>query len=263
MKKLSLALMIIAAPAFAQPVPGLVSAELLPGWVDEEGQRFSALDLVLEPGWKTYWRSPGDSGIAPHFDWEGSRNMGEVTFYWPRPEIFHEAGMRSVGYHDRMLLPFSVDLEDPEAPNDLRALIEFGICQDVCVPAMVELSVRDPGTMRPDPAILEAMDQQPRKADTAPTCTAAPIEDGVVIAATLPADAVQADGAEIAVIAEHEDASIWLDEPETSHENGQISMQVEAVAPSGKPEDAAGGALHLMLLAGDDAVEFPPCSPVL
>ncbi|MEG4641374.1 protein-disulfide reductase DsbD domain-containing protein, partial [Paracoccus sp. APAP_BH8] len=43
-----------------------------------EGHRMTALHLRLEPGWKTYWRSPGDAGVPPRFDWAASRNLAEV-----------------------------------------------------------------------------------------------------------------------------------------------------------------------------------------
>ena len=33
------------------------------------------LQIKLAPGWKTYWRTPGDAGIPPHFDWVGSENL--------------------------------------------------------------------------------------------------------------------------------------------------------------------------------------------
>ena len=65
--------LLTALPAAAQDLPqGLEAARFLPGWTDAEGRRVAALELVLEPGWKTYWRSPGDAGLAPVFDWKGN-----------------------------------------------------------------------------------------------------------------------------------------------------------------------------------------------
>ncbi|MDO5529308.1 MAG: hypothetical protein Q4F71_07880, partial [Paracoccus sp. (in: a-proteobacteria)] len=65
----------IAAPALGDLPRGLESARLLPGWVDADGRRITALELVLAPGWKTYWRSPGDAGIPPSFDWRGAEEV--------------------------------------------------------------------------------------------------------------------------------------------------------------------------------------------
>src|SRR4029434_6096741 len=33
----------------------------------------------LQPGWKTYWRTPGDSGVPPRFDFSKSENIEAVT----------------------------------------------------------------------------------------------------------------------------------------------------------------------------------------
>ena len=87
-----------AAPAAAQSVPdNVVRAELRPGWTTPDGTRIAALHLVLAPGWKTYWRSPGDAGIPPEFDWKGSRNLGSVTFRCPRQEIYERNGCSTLG----------------------------------------------------------------------------------------------------------------------------------------------------------------------
>ena len=32
----------------------------------------AGIEIRLAPGWKTYWRYPGDSGIAPRFDFSQS-----------------------------------------------------------------------------------------------------------------------------------------------------------------------------------------------
>src|SRR3954464_3918821 len=42
----------------------------------------------LQPGWKTYWRTPGDSGVPPRFDFSGSDNVEAVTVLWPAPMKF-------------------------------------------------------------------------------------------------------------------------------------------------------------------------------
>src|ERR1700760_121369 len=57
----------------------------------------------LQPGWKTYWRTPGDSGVPPRFDFSKSDKIEAVTVLWPGPVKFAEgAGGHSMGYHDGM-----------------------------------------------------------------------------------------------------------------------------------------------------------------
>src|ERR1700753_1702320 len=53
--------------------------------------------IQLQPGWKTYWRTPGDSGVPPRFDFSKSENIEAVTVLWPAPPEFDDAagGTRS------------------------------------------------------------------------------------------------------------------------------------------------------------------------
>ncbi|MCH9747383.1 MAG: hypothetical protein K0U57_05090, partial [Alphaproteobacteria bacterium] len=52
--------------ALAQdPFQAPIYADIIQGWDVSDGRRISAVQLTLEPGWKTYWRAPGSSGIPP------------------------------------------------------------------------------------------------------------------------------------------------------------------------------------------------------
>src|SRR6201997_1530534 len=42
----------------------------------------------LKPGWHTYWRTPGDSGVPPRIDFSKSENIEAVTILWPAPIKF-------------------------------------------------------------------------------------------------------------------------------------------------------------------------------
>ena len=58
-------------------------ADLLTGWRLEDGRHAAAIRIRLDPGWKTYWRAPGDGGIPPSFDWQGARNLAGWSVHWP------------------------------------------------------------------------------------------------------------------------------------------------------------------------------------
>ncbi len=63
------------------------SVDLLAGWREPDGSRIAAIAIDLAPGWYTYWRIPGEAGIAPRFDWSRSRNLASVAAEWPRPGL--------------------------------------------------------------------------------------------------------------------------------------------------------------------------------
>src|SRR5476651_2208626 len=89
----------------------------------------------LQPGWKTYWRSPGDSGVPPRFDFSKSENIEAVTVLWPAPVKFDDgAGGSSMGYHDQVVLPLRIVAKNTDKPVTLRAAINYAVCQKICIP---------------------------------------------------------------------------------------------------------------------------------
>ena len=52
------------------------------------GALTAGLFVTLEPGWKTYWRSPGEVGLPPKISWDGSENIRDVALSYPAPTRF-------------------------------------------------------------------------------------------------------------------------------------------------------------------------------
>src|SRR5580700_579670 len=78
--------------------------------------------VQLDPGWKTYWRTSGDSGVPPRFDFSKSDNVEAVTVLWPAPTKFDDgAGGFSLGYHDHVVLPLRIVPKNNDKPVTLRA----------------------------------------------------------------------------------------------------------------------------------------------
>lgn len=102
------------------------------------------LEVVLKPGWKTYWRSPGDGGLPPNFDWGGSRNLGEAVVGWPAPERFEILGIDSVGYETAVTFPIRIALKKPGEPLVANLSIDFLTCETLCVPQRADLTLELP-----------------------------------------------------------------------------------------------------------------------
>src|SRR6202795_3425419 len=89
----------------------------------------------LQPGWKTYWRTPGDSGVPPRFDFSKSENIEAVTVLWPAPTKFDDgAGGHSLGYKNQIVLPLRIVAKNADRPVTLRADINYAICEKLCIP---------------------------------------------------------------------------------------------------------------------------------
>jgi DsbC/DsbD-like thiol-disulfide interchange protein len=95
----------------------------------------AGLDIKLAPGWKTYWRYPGDSGVPPRFDFAASSNVKSVQVLWPAPGRIADSGGQSIGYHDRVLMPLHVVPKDPGKPVLLDLKLSYAVCEKLCVPA--------------------------------------------------------------------------------------------------------------------------------
>ena len=226
---LPFALLCLAAlPSVAEnPAPGLAGARLLPGWTLPDGSRVAALEFRLEPGWKTYWRNPGDGGLPPQFDWSASANLSGLDLHWPAPQPIPSQDGLALGYHDRLILPFTARPADPALPVDLAVTVDFGLCKDICVPAHVALQAAGAGA-EPDPAILAALEQVPRRAGDRPACRLEPIADGMRVTATLSRPVTLA-AMELA------GSEVWISGTELATHAGVTVMSADFVPPEAAP----------------------------
>src|SRR5260370_7899101 len=91
--------------------------------------------VQLQPGWKTYWRTPGDSGVPPRFDFSKSENIEAVTVLWPAPAKFDDgAGGHSMGYHGQVVLPLRIVAKNADKPVMLRLGINYAVCDNISLP---------------------------------------------------------------------------------------------------------------------------------
>src|SRR5580698_2483384 len=123
--------------------------------------------VQLDPGWKTYWRTPGDSGVPPRFDFSKSDNIEAVTVLWPAPTKFDDgAGGHSLGYHNQILLPLRIVAKNSDKPVTLRADINYAVCEKICIPveANAELAFASVASTE-DSALFAALDSVPKPAN--------------------------------------------------------------------------------------------------
>lgn len=111
---------------------------------DTQTLRFG-LHFKLRPGWKIYWRSPGDAGFPPFPQWDKSENLEKVEIRWPAPERFQVLGLQTLGYKQEVIFPLDVTLKDARAPLGLKTTVPYLVCDDVCIPYRAELALDVPG----------------------------------------------------------------------------------------------------------------------
>ena len=255
-----LALLASAPPLQAMTQDELLQAQLLPGWRMESGHHMAGLELQLAPGWKTYWRRPGEAGIPPEFDWSGSVNVASVRVHWPSPVMFHTNGMETVGYKGDVVLPLEVVPKDAGQPVHLVARVGMGICNEICMPAEVKVSadLLAPGTDHG--SIRAALKARPASAGQAGVgrvaCSVEPIADGLRLTATIE---IASQGREEAVVFEPGDPAIWVADATNARTGRTLTSVTELVASHGTPFALDRSAMRLTVLGGARAVEIDGC----
>ncbi|WP_138465101.1 protein-disulfide reductase DsbD domain-containing protein [Poseidonocella sp. HB161398] len=253
--RLSLALWacLAALPAAADH-NDLVHVDVVDGWVKPDGTVVAGLRIRVAEGWRTYWRSPGDVGVPPRFDWSGSDNLKAVRLHWPRPEIFDSYGQRTLGYSGEVVLPVELVPADPARPVTIAGQAELGLCRDICVAvneSYAEARESEPEVIRkafaaqPDPARI-------KKA----SCEVAPIRDGLRVTASL-ALAPQG-GSEVAVM-ELPGGEVWVSEPKVSRQGDRLIATADLVPPEAAPFALDRSKLRITVLGQNGAAETLGC----
>lgn len=238
------------------------SFRLIDGGAGETGQRLAAVEIRLDPHFKTYWRMPGDSGLPPSFDWARSENVKQVEVLWPAPTRFQDAAGSSIGYKDKAVLPLRVTLADPAKPAVLGLKLDYAVCEQICIPVTGEAAMPLGGLLAPFAgAVRDALALVPRSVRigdaAAPAIAAVDVaadDKALQVTTLLPAAGGPAD-----VFAEGPSADWLFGVPARVSETteGAQRRTVWRLSAEARPADArlSGQPLTVTLTAGGQAVE--------
>jgi DsbC/DsbD-like thiol-disulfide interchange protein len=256
---------LVAAPAHAADASAWDGTQrsavrLIAGGRSTDGATLRAgIELRLAPGWKTYWRYPGDSGIPPRFDFAKSRNVKSVTVRWPAPQRLTDEGGTSIGYKHDLIFPLDVVPEDRAKPVTLSLTIDYGVCEKICVPvdAKAELTISGKPT---------AQDARIAAADARVPKPAALAQDGALSIRSVKrdgsrrivVDVAYPAGESIDLFAEGPTAEWALPVPSpvagASDGAQRFTFELDGLPRDEKPD---GATLKLTAVAGERAIEVP------
>ncbi len=230
--------------------------------VGESGSRVlrAGVEIKLLPGWKTYWRYPGDSGVPPVFDFAASENVKSVTVLFPAPKRFDDGGGTSIGYSGEVIFPLHVVVQDAGKPVTLRMKLAYAACEKLCVPAKAEATLVLTGAKTAFDAALAAVEARVPKpgrigdagalAIRAVTRQSGPGKPRIVVDLVAPA------GVAVDLFAEGPTAdwALPLPAPVAGAPAGltRFVFELDGLPPGAKPD---GATLRLTGVAGDQAVE--------
>ena len=223
------------------------------------GVLLGGIAIQLEPGWKTYWRMPGDSGVPPRFDFSKSDNVESVTVLWPAPMKFDDgAGGFSLGYKKQVVLPLRIVAKNNDKPVTLRAQISYAVCDKLCIPAEAtsELTFASVASTE-DGNLSAALDAVPKPAnigDPNPVTIRDVRRDGdrnVVVDVSAP------EAKDVSLFVEGPTPDWALPIPKLMEHSPpgvkRFVFELDGLPPGAKPD---GAALKLTLVGGDKAYEF-------
>src|SRR6478672_8465871 len=223
------------------------------------GVLLGGVAIQLQPGWKTYWRTPGDSGVPPRFDFSKSDNVEAVTVLWPAPKKFDDgAGGASLGYKHQVVLPLRIVAKNADKPVTLRADINYAVCEKLCIPvdAKAELAFASVASTE-DGNLSEALNTVPKPANVGDP-NALTIRDvkrdgksSVLVDVTAP------EGKDVSLFVEGPTPDWALPVPKLVDNSPpgvkRFAFELDGLPPGVSPE---GAALKLTLVGGDKAYEF-------
>jgi DsbC/DsbD-like thiol-disulfide interchange protein len=213
----------------------------------------------IQPGWHTYWRNPGDSGVPPRFDFTKSENIEAVTILWPAPTRFADgAGGISIGYQKQVVLPLRIVAKNADKPATLRADINYAVCEKICIPveAKAELAFTSVASTE-DSALFAALDAVPKPAnvgDPNPLTIRDVKRDGK---AGVIVDVATPDSGDVNLFVEGPTPDWALPVPKLVDHSPpgvkRFAFDLDGLPPGAHPE---GAALKLTLIGSERSYEF-------
>ncbi|MBC6436956.1 MAG: hypothetical protein GDA52_02180 [Rhodobacteraceae bacterium] len=238
----------------------VVQVHLLEGWRMGNGRHMAAIQITLAPGWKTYWRTPGQGGIPTRLRLDRGTGVHGMRMHWPPPQVFITDGIRSIGYEGGVILPVELATATDGAVA-IEGRVDMGVCRDVCLPVTVDIKGILPSARRRDPQIVAALADRALTAAEAgvgaATCVITPIPDGVQVQARMQVPPV---GANETVVFELPDPGIWISDAISQRQGNQVTATADIVPADAGPFALNRGDLRITVLGQRMAVELNGCT---
>lgn len=126
------------------------------------GQTFDVgVMLTMKPHWHTYWRNPGEAGMATLIDWKLPEGFSAGEIRWPTPGDYSAGGIVAYGYEDTVLLTVPITAAKKIETDRVRltASVDWLACKVNCIPGSAKLELVLPVRDRVQPTHAELFRQ--------------------------------------------------------------------------------------------------------
>src|SRR5437868_1285116 len=133
-----------------------VRAELVahaPDGVAPGAPLWVGLQIAHQPGWHTYWKNAGDSGLPTELAWSLPAGVATGDIAWPVPRKIRIGNLANFGYEDTLLLPVPLTVAPDFKPQpalagaaqiDVRLKASWLVCSKECIPEEGEFLLKLP-----------------------------------------------------------------------------------------------------------------------
>ncbi|MDN8616231.1 protein-disulfide reductase DsbD family protein [Variovorax ginsengisoli] len=133
-----------------------VRAELVahaPEGVSPGAPLWVGLQIAHQPGWHTYWKNAGDSGLPTELAWSLPAGVSSGDIAWPVPRKIPIGNLANYGYENTVLLPVPLSVGADFRPQpaltgaaemEVRLKASWLVCSKECIPEDGEFLLKLP-----------------------------------------------------------------------------------------------------------------------
>ena len=220
----------------------------------ENGRLLGGIEILLEPGWYTYWRNPGEAGVPPVFDFSRSENIAAVEVLYPTPERYDDGSSISLIYRDEIVFPLVITPVDAATAVHLTVEARYGVCREVCIPTEAAVSLSQPAWPDADPLAEARLQKFASKVPKPPQPGRFDVENVVISGEDLVIDVRMPDSSYSDLFAVPP-AGWFTGQPTlVAREDGVSRYRLDLV---GRPKDETitGQRFRFVSVAGGEAIE--------
>ena len=107
------------------------------------------LQLTHQPGWHTYWRNPGDSGLPTQIEFKLPSGITAGEVQWPLPHQLKAGNLTNYGFEKTVLLAVPLTVSKQFKPNatqsiEIQAHANWLVCKLECIPQEGDFALHIP-----------------------------------------------------------------------------------------------------------------------
>ena len=99
---------------------------------------YFGVKIILEEGWKTYWKNPGEAGAPLSIDFSENSEIIENEILFPFPKKFMDYDIETIGYEKEIIFPVRLKLDESKKKITSKINLQYLVCKDICIPISIE-----------------------------------------------------------------------------------------------------------------------------